>query len=68
MARHDYPYSTSHVGFTERHAFIDDLLRPGLRQAFPLIPGTDAHDKPFQVLLDALAERSRAQGPAGREV
>ena len=51
-----------------RHAFIaggtaltstsiDDLIRPGLRQAYPLPSDDDPTEDRFRCLLDALAQR-----------
>jgi hypothetical protein len=59
MAHHDLLHASAPFGPEEPRAPIDDLIRPGLRRAFPL-PETDhAEDERFRVLLEALAVRSR---------
>jgi hypothetical protein len=51
-------HSEAHSDVAETHTPIDALIRPGLRQAFPLPVTGQAADEQFTVLLWALAPRS----------
>jgi hypothetical protein len=44
---------------SERDELIDEVLRPGLRQAFPL--PDRSQDERFRILLDALARLSASE-------
>lgn len=56
--RHSYvPCAVSRTGTS-----IDDLIRPGLRLAYPLPSEEASGDARFQRLLDLLAERVSGQG------
>jgi len=47
----------------------DELIRPGLRLAFPLSSGDNANEEKFRRLLDALAQRSPpSSGQSGGQV
>lgn len=61
MTRHDLFHSYGQAGGAETGTTVDALIRPGLRQAFPL-PSKGDHDERFHVLLNALAERTGANG------
>jgi len=44
-------------GTADSHTCIEDLIRPGLRRAFPLPSEGCTDDERFGLLLDALARR-----------
>jgi hypothetical protein len=54
---HSYvPYGASLTGSS-----IDDLIRPGLKLAYPLPSEEASEDEEFQRLLELLAERQAGQ-------
>ena len=58
MNRHDYTQWDMRYGSAQTGTSMDALIRPCIRQAFPL-PATDhSDDERFRLLLDALAQRS----------
>ena len=61
MTRNDILHAYAHAGVTETRTTMDALIRPGLRQAFPL-PVEGDHDERFHILLHALAERAGTNG------
>lgn len=69
MAHHHRPHPGTSSGLIEPGATIDDLIRPGLRQAFPLPEDGYGSDERFRRLLDALAQRRsdpQQRGPQAR--
>ena len=57
MPRYPYYLSNSHSGDARPQTHMDELIRPGLRRAFPAPAVDQAHDERFCRLLDALAKR-----------
>jgi hypothetical protein len=60
MTHHTRPHAYIPGGSALTDASIDELIRPGLHQAFPLPSGEDATEAKFRGLLSALAQRSSA--------
>ena len=58
MTRYDRLPSQHLYGVAETSTSVDALVRPCIRQAFPLPPADHPHDERFRLLLDALAQRS----------
>ncbi len=58
MTRYDRLPSDSLYGVAETSTSVDALIRPCIRQAFPLPPADHPDDERFRLLLDALAQRS----------
>ena len=58
MTRYDRPPSNSLYGVAETSTSMDALIRPCIRQAFPLPPADHPDDERFRLLLGALAQRS----------
>jgi hypothetical protein len=56
MFHHGPPHSDPYADIAEPRASIDELIRPGLRQAFPLPARGGADDEKFRLLLHALAQ------------
>lgn len=56
MAQNDRLQSYGSAGIVEGQTCIEDLIRPGLRRAFPL-PAEGCDDERFGLLLEALARR-----------
>ena len=50
----------------EDHSTMDELIGPGLKRAFPLPDRDHADDERFRLLLEALAERTRATDEVDR--
>ena len=57
MTRYDRPPSNSLYGVAETSTSMDALIRPCIRQAFPLPPADHPDDERFRLLLNALAQR-----------
>ena len=58
MTRYDRLPSDSLYGVAETSTSVDALIRPCIRQAFPLPVADHPDDERFCLLLDALAQRS----------
>ena len=58
MTRYDRLPSESQYGVAETNTSMDALIRPCIRQAFPLPSADHPDDERFRLLLDALAQRS----------
>jgi hypothetical protein len=57
VTQHTRPHSYVPGGSALTGTSIDELIRPGLRHAFPLPPKEDPVEATFRRLLDALALR-----------
>lgn len=57
MVQHIRPHACIPRGGALTGTSVDELVRPGLRLAFPLPSGDDANEEKFRRLLDALAQR-----------
>ena len=57
MAPHTRPHSFIPAASALMGTSVDDLIRPGLRLAFPLPSESDPNEDRFRRLLDALAQR-----------
>jgi hypothetical protein len=57
MAQTDRLPSYGSPGIVDRQTCIEDLIRPGLRRAYPFPTEGCADDERFGLLLDALARR-----------
>jgi hypothetical protein len=57
MTQHTRPHAYVPGGSAVSGASIDDLIRPGLRLAFPLPSESDPNEDRFRHVLDALAQR-----------
>ncbi len=57
MTRYDRLPSDSLYGVAETTTSMDVLIRPCIRQAFPLPAADHSDDERFRLLLDALAQR-----------
>ena len=57
MTRYDRLPSESRYGVAETSTSVDALIRPCIRQAYPLPAADHPHDERFRLLLDALAQR-----------
>ena len=65
MAHHDLLlHSDAESDAIETYPSIDNLIRPGLRRAFPLPAKGQAADERFGVLLRALGPRTGVTRPA----
>lgn len=58
MAQHIRPHAYIPAAGALTGTSIDELIRPGLHQAFPLPSEEDANEAKFRRLLDVLAQRS----------
>ena len=58
MTRYDRLPSDSLYGLAETSTSMDALIRPCIRQAFPLPTADHSDDERFRLLLEALAQRS----------
>ena len=56
MTRYDRPPSNSLYGVAETSTSVDALIRPCIRQAYPLRAADHPEDERFRLLLDALAQ------------
>ena len=63
MSRHEVSQAGVRWTAAEDRSTMDELIRPGLRQAYPLPQDDKGHDERFLLLLEALAERTRATNP-----
>ena len=64
MAQYSRPHSYIAGGTALTGTSIDDLIRPGLRVAFPLPSEEGSQEDRFRRLLDALAQRNEPRSPA----
>ena len=58
MSHHSFPPLPAVYGYADRQVAtsVDDLIRPCLRQAFPVPVAGQTGDDRFQIMLDALVE------------
>ena len=68
MSRHEVPQPSVRWTAAEDRSTMDELIRPGLRRAFPLPQDDQDRDERFRLLLEALAERTRVANPQATKV
>ena len=58
MSHHSFPPLPAVYGYADRQVAtsVNDLIRPCLRQAFPVPVAGQTGDDRFQIMLDALVE------------
>ncbi|MFC5567045.1 hypothetical protein ACFPOC_11565 [Rubellimicrobium aerolatum] len=64
MTASRFPHAHVPFGRSQTGTSLDEVLRPGLRRAYPL-PDDQDRDERFQHQLRALADRERSHRPPG---